>query len=461
MSQRKSYSQGRLLIECTYVFEHPQDNSGIQRVVRNIIKNLGACADLAECVPVVFLKGEIYEVVSLAPVIPKDNWLSRLNRWRIRFAGLHSRYWNLYSAIHHRSPALLRTLMWALFKLGSYPVRLPGKLLEFSRSIEMLPERVRPLSPREGDTLVLLDSSWHGDFFGPVRALKDRGTGVVNVVYDLIPVTNPEFCDAGLVRVFEQWVEWMTTTGDGYVCISATIMRQLQSFIADKHPDQDVHAKWFRHFRLGSDLDLATHRDLTSPEVVEAFSKNASCYLMVSTLEPRKNHTYLLDAFEILWQESSQARLVIIGKIGWKVDALIERIKSHPEFGKRLYMFNHLGDGDLEFAYRHSRALLFPSFVEGFGLPIVEAMQRGLPAMVSDIPVFQEIAGNHAAYFDLERPATLATMIREFDSSGTFPAEAPVDGFQWLSWQQSSREFVSIILDGLRGAHRSHAAPGR
>src|SRR5690606_41798773 len=130
--------------------------------------------------------------------------------------------------------------------------------------------------------------------------------------------------------------------------------------------------------------------------------------LMVITIEPHKNHVYLLDAFDLLWAENTDAALCFVGKIGWKNEHLIERIRRHPQLGKRLFMWNDLNDRELEYCYLNPRSLLFPSHVEGFGLPLVEAMQRKLPVMASDIPVFREIGGDAMAYFELSDPDNLA-----------------------------------------------------
>lgn len=139
------------------------------------------------------------------------------------------------------------------------------------------------------------------------------------------------------------------------------------------------------------------------PEITRLFSAG-SVYLAVGTIEPRKNHEYLLDAFELAWGAGSEARLCIIGRIDWKREALLKRICEHAEFGRRLFMFNEISDSGLQYAYGHAKALVFSSHDEGFGLPLVEAMQRGLPVMGSDIPVFHEIGGDYMAYFALQQP---------------------------------------------------------
>jgi alpha-1,2-rhamnosyltransferase len=113
-------------------------------------------------------------------------------------------------------------------------------------------------------------------------------------------------------------------------------------------------------------------------------------------------------------------------------------------------MFNQINDNSLEFAYANARALVFPSYVEGFGLPLVEAMQRGLPAMASDIPVFREIGGEFMAYFDLADPQTLADRVTQFESSNEFPASRSVADWQWIGWREASQQLVNGTLERLR-----------
>src|SRR5690606_41287928 len=97
----------------------------------------------------------------------------------------------------------------------------------------------------------------------------------------------------------------------------------------------------------------------------------------------------LLYASELLWAEGQDAVLCFVGKIGWKTKQLNEHLRQHPQQSKQLFMWNDLSDRELEYCYMNARSLVFPSYLEGFGLPLVEAMQRGLPAMASDIPVFR------------------------------------------------------------------------
>ena len=442
----------RLLVECTYVFEHPQANSGIQRVVRNVITELPRNNPAVECIPVVMLKGALYQVTSLAPLkVPKLDLMGV----RVRLEQIANRFWLMHRTLERRTPfrqsRFARRVLYVGCRLAAFAaLSVPIRLLNYCLRRQEIPTRCQPLQHQAGDQLVLLDSSWHADFFPLAEQLKRDGVGIVSVIYDLIPLTHPQFCDAGLVRVFNDWFDWIAKTADGYVAISATIADQVRDEMLRRVGPEQVAQRWFDHFHLGSELDLCDDALPVQPTLKQMFKNKDPVYLMVSTIEPRKNHAYLLDAFELAWAKGSRARLCIAGRIGWKCDALIERIRQHPQLNQRLFMFNDLTDKSLEYAYSNATALVFPSYVEGFGLPLVEAMQRGLPAMGSDIPVFREIGGPFMAYFDLNDPQTLVDLMTQMETTGTFPAERDVKEWRWLGWREASAQLVERVLRHVR-----------
>ena len=205
-----------------------------------------------------------------------------------------------------------------------------------------------------GDQLVLLDSSWHADFFPFAEQLKREGVGIVSVIYDLIPLTHPQFYDTRLVQVFNEWFDWITRTADGYVAISATVRDQVREEMQRRLGPAKANERWFDYFHLGSELDLSEATAAVEPRLARLFKTPEPVFLMVSTIEPRKNHDYLLDAFERAWAAGSKARLCIAGRIGWKCDALLARVRNHPQLNQRLFMFNDLSDTSLEHAYCHA-----------------------------------------------------------------------------------------------------------
>ena len=208
----------------------------------------------------------------------------------------------------------------------------------------------------------------------------------------------------------------------------------------------------FGFFHHGADLQASLPSKGMPDNAQESLAKMRShpSFLMVGTIEPRKGHRQALDAIELLWADGVEANLVIVGQKGWMVDDLVERIQQHPEHHNRLFWLQAISDEMLEEVYRSTHALLAASEGEGFGLPLIEAAKHGLPIIARDMPVFREVAGEHAYYFRGESPQALADALRAWLSLGdAIPASASMP---WLTWKQSSRQLLDFVL-GKRWCH--------
>jgi len=167
---------------------------------------------------------------------------------------------------------------------------------------------------------------------------------------------------------------------------------------------------------------------------------------MVGTLEPRKGHVQVLEAFEQLWQAGHGVNLVIVGKQGWGVESFVERLCAHPELNKRLFWLEGISDEYLEKVYAASTCLIAASYGEGFGLPLIEAAQHKLPTIARDIPVFREVAGEHAYYFDGKSPDALAQSIKAWLTLHGADLHPKSNDMPWLTWKQSARQLFENIV---------------
>lgn len=139
------------------------------------------------------------------------------------------------------------------------------------------------------------------------------------------------------------------------------------------------------------------------------------------------------------------ANLLIVGKQGWMVESLVQRLKNHPENGKRLFWFEGIDDDYLCSLYAQADALIAASLGEGFGLPLIEAAQYGLPLIVRDIPVFREVAGNHAFYFEGEQPKDLCESLTTWLDLHRDAQHPQSNGMPWITWEQSAQQLFAAI----------------
>ncbi len=261
-----------------------------------------------------------------------------------------------------------------------------------------------------------------------LRAQRRRGVYIVFVVYDTLPAYHPEWFPPGLSEGFVDWVVWIADVSDLLVTISRAVADDLRAWLGTS-PRHAGELPKVRHFHLGSNLgDSAPSRGLP-PDASEVLGKlgRTTTFLTVGTLEPRKGHRQLLDAFERLWENGVDANLVIVGKFGWMAGDLVQRLRNHSRKGRQLFWLEAISDEYLEGVYAASSCLIAASEGEGFGLPLIEGAQHGLPIIARDLPVFWEVAGEHAYYFSGTSPDSLADTVSNWmalHAEGKAPSSA-------------------------------------
>lgn len=447
-------SEKYLFIECTTTYKHDL-GSGIQRVVRNVLRNAKAVAAKHgyTAIPVILDGGRFIEVSEVAML---DNEATEKVSIRQILASSYRKFRDVTVKVipNERfakfvyAPSTQPGLTWLLlFPLVSLRALVNG-LRRHIKAGQMSSDDLKGISrfsSHQGDVLLLLDSSWRDPVWPAVKQFKNNGGKVVSVVYDIIPLTHPETCGDANVLAFMPWFQNVLTVSDNIVAISRTIMNQISAH-AKNHVPIDGHVRPVGYFYLGSELDVAEPVSELRARLNEAMTGSDPVFVVVGTIEPRKNLQFVLTAFERLWQGGSGCKLVIIGKNSWKSEALLSRINSHPKNGTLLFCFRDVTDQELEYIYRCASALIIASIVEGFGLPLVEAHQRGLPVLCSDIPVFREIANGWAKFFSLDAPEALVAVVEKFSislpSSG-LSVRTPGD---WLTWSQSTEMLFNEVF---------------
>ncbi len=266
---------------------------------------------------------------------------------------------------------------------------------------------------------------------------------VAALLHDLIPITHPWYCSENYTCNFTHYLPFLVANTDLFIPNSQTTDNELKQYL---HKNSPSRKPAISHFYLGTDLDLIK-QTLPVRKNFQTMIATNKPYLCVGTIEPRKNHALLLDAFDRIWEKNHEIYLCIIGCYGWKSEKLIERIINHPLFGDNLTWFNDINDSELAYCYNNAKSLIFPSIIEGFGLPLVEALHYDCPVMASDIPVFREIGTDKCAYFSPDNPDDLVSLIEEFEIYGKLPGVEEKTEFKWPNWEESALEFYTIIAE--------------
>ena len=208
-------------------------------------------------------------------------------------------------------------------------------------------------------------------------------------VHDLIPLTHPEYCRPGEAKRHQARMRTVLTTARGVIANSAATLEELTAF-------------------------AVTHRFELPPTVIAPLAParlsvseacpflNKPYFVILGTIEPRKNHWLLLQIWRQLIERLGEdaPRLVIIGQRGWECENVADLLERCTTLRGFVFEYPACTDTELVAWLRYAQALLFPSFTEGYGMPLVEALSLGVPVIASDLPVFQEIAGDIPEYLD-------------------------------------------------------------
>ncbi len=224
----------------------------------------------------------------------------------------------------------------------------------------------------------------------PIEALRRAGAAFVPLIHDIIPVTHPEYARPGQAEKHRARMRCCGAVADGVIVNSEATAEALRP--------------WMRHGPATVPVLVAPLGiDVGPDEAPAAGAHGADPYfVMLGTIEPRKNHLLLLH----LWREMAAGRagavprLVIVGKRGWENENVVDILERCTALEGIVQEAGQLPDRAVTALMRGARALLFPSFAEGYGLPLAEALALGVPAVCSDLPALREVGGAVPDYLD-------------------------------------------------------------
>jgi len=294
------------------------------------------------------------------------------------------------------------------------------------------------IRPQTGDVILMADASWYIDPWPAVDAALDNGARLVGFVHDLLPLQKPQWFRPELQPRFASHLANMIERASLLVTPSEVVRHAVQRRLAEPGLRERRHLGVVCQ-PLGADF-LVTTPGVDRGAKATPLLSGQPFAMMVGTIEPRKNHQLVLAAFEQLWSQGEQLRLVLVGAPGWCCDALLERIRMHAELGCRLHWFRHLQDAELHALYKQAQTLVFASQDEGFGLPIVEAAYLGCPVLAADRPVLREAGGDWPTYLPIHNISAWVNALRKPRSLSTKLPEV-------RSWVQVAGQLLITLQD--------------
>ena len=305
--------------------------------------------------------------------------------------------------------------------------------------------RLRRLVEHHGRPRCLYLNTSHGQSYRAVLARWLHRTRIPAVffIHDLLPIDFPEFNRAAEPR---RHVARIRTASEcaGHVLVNSEVTgRVLHDYL--------TAAGWrvppITVLPLGVGEEFRRHASaVIDPPAVPYF-------VVLGTIEPRKNHALLLRVWRRLAASSDAPRLVILGRRGWNNEAVFRVLDGDRTLRGHVVEWQGIDDAGVRTLLQGARALLAPSFAEGYHLPVVEALSLGTPVLASDIAAHREVAGPYAELLGPEDDEAWSTAIREYAAGGSARRAARHQrshGFEPVRWPAHLAAALAVLEQAAR-----------
>jgi glycosyltransferase involved in cell wall biosynthesis len=311
--------------------------------------------------------------------------------------------------------------------------------------------RAKSITLPPGSSYLVLGAFWGGAEIGPYRdRIRSNGAAFGVLVHDLFPITMPQLCEEGATASFESKFRAGIGAWDFIVANSTFTANDIRGYLAQNgvKPAIPVIAAPLAHSSAKSQLGVTARAALSKTLRGRRF------VLCVGTIEPRKNHVALLEAWKALDQVHPDLPvLVLVGRQGWRMGELVKELKRGALRHLKVQWLENISDAQLDTLYKEGMFTVFPSFAEGWGLPIGESLVHGKVCLASNTTAMPEVGGDFAIYIDpydhkmLER--TLERLLYDGETLAK-QEEKIAQGFRPRTWS----DVADDLINGLSALQR-------
>ena len=287
-----------------------------------------------------------------------------------------------------------------------------------------------------GDRLLIPQGMWESHPYTRVVSHLSQQIAVYQVIHDLIPIIQTEHTTPLTHQSFVNYLTQIAPSRLNFVTLSnntATDLRDYYRQIGLPKPKTLT-------CRPGDNPGSRQLEPEPIPDLVDQ-----PFMLSVGTIEPRKNHRLLLEAYR-LDDNDSLPTLCVVGRVGWLIDGLLAELKNHP----KIMLLTNTNDRQLAWLYQNCLYTVFPSLYEGWGLPVSESLAWGCPILCSNAASLPEVGGQLADYFDPTEPNQLLDLMRQYlDPEINQSRRAEIkQNYQPRSWAESIDQLLESVTGG-------------
>jgi glycosyltransferase involved in cell wall biosynthesis len=272
-----------------------------------------------------------------------------------------------------------------------------------------------------------------------LKTNKNLTIKVLQIIYDMLPSFYPQYFVPGMTIQFNTYMQKMLGICDEVFTISQSTKSDIIKFQATHNlPKITVDV-----FRLGEDF---VRHDPIKPSFDLKPNKFILC---VGTIESRKNHILLYYAMkDATTRNISIPPIIVVGKRGWLADNLFYIVENDPIMSKKLLFINNATDQELSWLFQNCLLTVYPSFCEGWGLPIAESLYYGKHCLSSNSSSMPEIAGDLIDYFSPYDPVAMLGLITTYTNKPTLLEQKELDiqkNYKPTSWDETFLNIEQVV----------------
>lgn len=298
-----------------------------------------------------------------------------------------------------------------------------------------------------GCTFFDLDAAWmcrvKRSWLLPI--LKKQGARIVAHVYDIISITHPQYCLQRGVYNFMDFIGAHLQYADDIIVNAQATVDELKK-LADR---VNVSLPSCYVVPLGANFGKkeAIEDGQVSGDLVR-ITKSAPYILMVGTVEPRKNHKLLLEAYDKKLKAMGY-HVIFAGYMGWNMECFEEKLLHHPDYNTGIFHLEGLDDTAISYLYQNADFLVFCSYTEGFGLPVIEAIMRGVPVLAADVPVLREVGRDYCVWFEQDNVDDLCEKLTYMhDNTDEYEAQKrKLLEYEPPGWEECAVRIEAILMN--------------
>ncbi len=319
---------------------------------------------------------------------------------------------------------------------------------EIDDAIKATLATLRPVELQSGDHFAMVGAFWIYPSFTGIKIMRANGVRFTLFIHDLIQISHPEYVHEDANQRFRHALVDALMLADFVITNSEYVANDVRRFMSSRlNFSVPVKAIPLATALVGQQSQIARpmRRDVQA-------ATSAPFVLSVGTIEVRKNHMYMLRIWEelIAKRVKNIPNLVFVGKFGWDIASLMSYIAESDHLGGRLHILSDVSDRELTYLYENCLFTMFPSFIEGFGLPVGESLAHGKPCIASNRSSMPEVGGSFVKYVSPEDIEGGTRLVQELLANPTaLPAwEKEIrEGYKPRTWSEFATDYYDSILE--------------